>query len=218
MSAFRHLFIISLYASLGAYRLFSGEVPLHTGAVLTISRPEKIRWLVQRTSTLSIAGSTNINRFCCQVNAYTGPDTIVSQKEAGAAISAAVPLKGILCIDIEDFNCSNRIMTGEFKKTLKYRQYPQLKILFVSLEKMPSFGTVTETIKGCVEVELAGVNRKFEISYSSCRTGDAEMDLIGSRTFGFSDFGLTPPRKMGGLVRVNDRLDVLFRLHLRPIN
>jgi len=216
MSFFRHLFIISLYASLGAYRLFSGETPDLTGAAVTSPHREKIRWLVQKTSTLSIAGSTNVNRFCCRVIEYTGPDTIVSVKEAGA-ISAAVPLRGVLCINIADFNCSNRIMTAEFKKTLKYHQYPQLKILFVSLEKMPSFGIEAESIKGCVEVELAGVCRKFEISYSSCRTGDAEMDLVGSRTFGFSDFGLTPPRKMGGLVRVNDRLDVEFRLHLRPI-
>ena len=193
MSLLRTIFILSLYAALGAYRLY----------------PAKSRWLVQRTSTIRIAGSTNVNSFCCHVNEYTGPDTIILN--AGETL-------GSLAIDIEDFNCNNRIMTGEFKSTLKYKQYPQLKIVFVSLEKMPAFTATPETVKGWVEVGLAGACRKFEISYSTCRTEDGNVDLIGSRTFNFSDFGLTPPRKMGGLIRVNDRLDVQFTLHLRQIN
>jgi len=173
-------------------------------------KPVRTKWLVQRTSTISIAGSTNVNRFCCQVNEYGHPDTITLTASGGSL--------GALAVDIADFNCSNRIMTGEFKKTLKYRQYPQLKIVFISLEKMPVFGATTETVKGWVEVELAGICRKFEVTYSSCRTDNENVELVGNRTFGFSDFGLTPPRKMGGLVRVNDKLDVQFTLHLHQIN
>ena len=193
MLLLRTIFILSLYAALGAYRLY----------------PAKSWWLVQRTSTIRIAGSTNINQFCCHVNEYTGPDTIILN--AGGTL-------GSLAIDIEDFNCNNRIMTGEFKSTLKYKQYPQLKIVFLNLEKTPAFNATPETVKGWVEVDLAGACRKFEISYSTCRTEDGNVDLVGSRTFNFSDFGLTPPRKMGGLIRVNDKLDVQFTLHLHQIN
>jgi hypothetical protein len=44
------------------------------------------------------------------------------------------------------------------------------------------------------------------------------VELVGYRAFGFSDFGLAPPHKMGGLIRVNDKLDVQFRLQLHQIN
>lgn len=180
------------------------------GLLAGLVKPAKSRWLVQKNSTIRIAGSTNVNSFCCHVNEYTGPDTIILNP-SGESL-------GALTIDIEDFNCNNRIMTGEFKKTLKYQQYPQLKIVFVSLEKMPAFSATPETVKGWVEVDLAGICRKFEVMYTSCRTNDENVELVGSRVFGFSDFGLTPPRKMGGLIRVNDRLDVQFTLHLHQIN
>lgn len=185
------------------------RIILILGLCAGLTKPAKTKWLVQRTSTIRIAGSTNINSFCCHVNEYTGPDTII--------LNTTGESLGALAVDIGNFNCNNRMMTSEFKNTLKYRQYPQLKIVFVSLERMPAFGTTTETVKGCVEVELAGISRKFEVTYSSCRTDSENVELVGSRIFGFSDFGLTPPRKMGGLVRVNDKLDVQFTLHLHQI-
>jgi len=43
------------------------------------------------------------------------------------------------------------------------------------------------------------------------------VQLTGSRQLCFSDFGLQPPQKMGGLVRVSETLDVKFMLCLRRI-
>ena len=199
MSLFRYIFIISLSGA-----LFAGRPPLR-----------KIKWIVQKTSTLSIDGRTNINRCSCAVNEYTESDTITSLKGAYTNDPQGVPLKGVLRINIDDFNCHNRIMTAEFKKNLKSRQYPQLKICFINLEKMPFSGSNAETIKGNVDIELAGITRRFEISYNSCRTDVSEGQLIGTRTFCFSDFQLQPPQKMGGLIRVNDQLNVQFILYLK---
>jgi hypothetical protein len=165
---------------------------------------------------MRIAGSTNINKFCCQVTEYAGPDTLMTVREGAKA--TGVSLQGLLRIDIKDFDCRNRIMTSEFKHTLKYQQYPQLIIHFLSLERLPSAGQDNEAVKGWVEVELAGACKKFEISYTSCKSGGNDFELIGVRTFGFTDFGLRPPRKMGGLVRVNDQLDVQFTLRLHQIS
>lgn len=175
----------------------------------------RTRWLVDKTSHLRIEGRTNINRFCCQVSQYDKPDTLtVCQREDQPAI---VRLKGGLAIDIEDFDCANRPMTKEFKKTLKYQQYPQLKISFLDISRMPGSGAVAETLKGNVEVELAGVCKRFEMDYTVNGKGGAVFDLVGERSFYFADFGLTPPSKMGGLVRVGEQLKVVFCLHLTNI-
>jgi len=142
---------------------------------------------------------------------------LMTLREAGGVKEAGVSLQGQLRIDIKDFDCRNGIMTSEFKHTLKYQQYPQLTISFLSLEKLPADGPDNTAVKGWVEVALAGVCKKFEIAYTSGRAGGNGFELIGSRAFGFSDFGLKAPRKMGGLVRVNDQLDVQFRLRLHRI-
>lgn len=199
-------YLVGLCVLIWAYR------PTPSGG----ARPERIKWIVEKTSTMSIAGSTNINKFCCQVTEYAGPDTLMTVREGAKA--TGVSLQGLLRIDIKDFDCRNRIMTSEFKHTLKYQQYPQLIIHFLSLDRLPSAGQDNEAVKGWVEVELAGACKKFEISYTSCKSGGSDFELIGVRTFGFSDFGLRPPRKMGGLVRVNDQLDVQFTLRLHQIS
>lgn len=198
--------VVGLCVLLGAYR------PAPSGGA---AHPERIKWVVEKTSTLSIAGSTNINKFCCQVTEYAGPDTLMTVKEDRK--EAEVSLQGLLRIDIDDFDCRNRIMTSEFKRTLKYLQYPQLIIHFLSLERLPAAGQDKGAVKGWVEIELAGACKKFEMSYTSCGAGGNDLELIGVRAFGFSDFGLRAPRKMGGLVRVNDQLDVQFRLRLHQI-
>jgi len=207
MLTVKPIYLAGLCVLLLAYR------PAPSGGT---DRPERIKWVVEKTSTLSIAGSTNINTFCCQVTEYAGPDTLMTVKED--AKDAGVSLQGLLRIDIKNFDCRNRVMTSEFKHTLKYQQYPQLVIHFLSLEKLPVAGQANGAVKGWVEVELAGACKKFEITYTSCKPGGNDFELVGVRAFGFSDFGLRAPRKMGGLVRVNDRLDVQFRLHLHQIN
>ncbi len=179
---------------------------------------EKVRWIVQKTSTLSIEGYTNVNKFSCSVNEYTEPDTITCFNPLSPNDPQGIPLKGALRILIDEFDCHNRIMTGEFKKTLKYKQYPQLKVCFVNLEKMPFAANTSGTIKGKVDIELAGVARRFEIDYTACKTEASGLQLIGTHAFRFSDFQMQPPRKMGGIIRVNDALNVQFILYLRQMN
>jgi hypothetical protein len=176
----------------------------------------KIRWIVLKTSSISIAGKTNINTFCCEVNGYSGPDTLSTSNPSLSDDLQGIPLKGTLQVNIGDFNCRNNAMTNEFKKILRYHEYPQLKIVFLSLEKMPAFNNNGEIVKGFVNVQLAGQIKRFEISYTSRRTIDGDLQLVGTKILGFSDFGLIPPRKLGGLIRVNDNLNVQFHLCLQP--
>jgi len=178
----------------------------------------KVSWIVQKSSSLSIHGRTNINRFSCGVAEYAEADTITFLGEGCRGQIRGIPLCGALRINIGDFDCRNRVMTGEFKKTLQYRQYPQLKITFLSLERMPAFGPRPETVKGLVCIELAGVSRQVEMDYTSGREDATTVQLTGSRQLSFSDFGLQPPQKMGGLIRVNDVLDIQFVLCLQRID
>jgi len=174
-----------------------------------------IKWVIQKTSNLNIAGHTNVNSFACAVNQYTRPDTITCVYNSER--STGVTLKGSLLIDVNAFDCSNRPMTSELKKTLKQPQYPYLKITFVNLEKMPCPQARNESLKGCVNIEMAGVCKSFEINYELLTKSDACIELIGCRTFCFSDFGLEPPKKMGGIIRVKNELDVQFHLYIQQI-
>lgn len=175
------------------------------------------KWVVEQQSSLIIAGRTNINHFACGVPRYTQPDTICFLPEGSRGNVPGIPLCGTVRLNIDDFDCHNRTMTGDFKSIVLAKRFPQLKISFVNLEQMPATGSYTQSIKGWVEIELAGTCRLFEISYQALRSDSSTMVLNGARTLAFRDFALDPPSKMGGLVKVCDTLDVHFTLFLKQI-
>jgi hypothetical protein len=209
------MFYINYLLALGLCVGFPAGLPVDKTEKASRPPAGKESWIVQKSSTLSIHGRTNINRFSCGVAQYTEADTITFLGEGCRGQVRGIPLCGGLRINIGDFDCRNRVMTDEFKKTLLYRQYPQLKITFLDLERMPVFGARPEILKGLICIELAGISKQVEMDYTTSREDAGTVQLTGSRQLCFSDFGLQPPQKMGGLIKVKDILDVQFVLCLQ---
>ncbi len=187
------------------------------GAVLcmmafTKSGTGHVKWVVEPNSTLRVQGKSNVNSFTCNINVNTEQDTICF---INASLSQ-VRLSGDIQMDILGFNCHSSLITKDLRKTLKATEYPTMTIRFLSLESMPLLQHKDEIIKGWVEVELAGVVKKFELSYSFSTKGTGIL-LNGGREFCFSDFKLSPPKKLAGLIRIKDEFNVNFQLILRAI-
>jgi hypothetical protein len=174
----------------------------------------KAVWVVMQGSSLSVNGTTNINSFQCDINNYSLPDTLTLLK--GMPKGQLLPMNGKLNLEIEAFDCHNRMMTADLRKTLKAKSYPILVVKFISINSFPDFKNPSK-ITGVVDISLSGVNKRFEINYLF--TGDEKQDvhLKGNQKIHFSDFNLTPPSKLGGVIKANDELLVEFRLNLKPI-
>lgn len=172
-----------------------------------------VRWVVEKNSTLRVQGKTNVNRFTCTIDEYAEKDTILCLDDP----SKAVRLSGELKMNVLNFNCHSKLITKDFRKTIKADKYPVLIIRFLSLESMPFLQKKTELIKGWVEVELAGVIKKFELNYTFSGNSSGHILLNGGRSFSFSDFKLSPPKKLGGLVKIKDAFDVSFNLTLQAL-
>lgn len=177
---------------------------------------KSIRWAVQKTSTLRILGSTNLNTFGCDIKGYYQPDTIFCSEEN--PVSKLVILKGELEIDISKFDCHNKMLTSDLRKTLRASEHPKFVIRFLSLERMPVIHSDKDFLRGWVEIELAGTCKRFELNYSFIKTvTSSAIQLNGNRTFSFADFKLSPPKKMAGLIKVKDKFNVDFNLLLNPV-
>jgi hypothetical protein len=69
-----------------------------------------------------------------------------------------------------------------------------------------------------VIIELAGVSRRFEVDYKMVSADGSIINLVGSRQVNFSDFNITPPRKVGGMIRTNNELSVVFNLRMKVLD
>jgi hypothetical protein len=125
-------------------------------------------------------------------------------------------MKGQMDLAIADFDCHNKMMTNDLRKTLKYKEFPNLTIQFISLNSFPDFKNPV-SITGIVDISLAGVKKRFDISYLFTIDHKQQLHLKGARAINFTDFNLTPPSKMGGIIKAKDLLDVTFNLNLKSL-
>jgi hypothetical protein len=187
---------------------------LLTSFVLNLDKGiETKKWVISENSNLCVNGSTNINTFKCEILAYDHIDTITVSKN-----SKGIALSGCISLNIESFDCHNSIMTHDLRKTLKESEFPKLQINFLSLNKLPDQTTRPEIITAMVDIEIAGVRKRFEINYQITQDAQKVIHLLGSRDVNFSDFNLTPPRKLGGMIRTNDKLSVDFHLKMKTMD
>ncbi|HEY0175532.1 MAG TPA: YceI family protein [Pedobacter sp.] len=177
--------------------------------------PDKIKWVISKDCTVRVNGSSNVNKFSCSIPEYSGPDTLICYKNG--INNTPVTLCGRLILPVIGFDCQNKMMTSDLRKTLKAKEFPNFSITFISLEKYPVLRAGQENITGIVSIELAGVSKKIEINYKISMDEQKVIHLTGNQSVLFSDFNLVPPKKLGGMIRTNNRLDVTFNMSFRVI-
>jgi len=186
------------------------------GFSLYKAAPAPIRWVVMKGGSLKVKGSTNINTFACEITGYSNPDTLLVYKNQ--VQEGNIPLQGRLGLSVKLFDCHHAVMTADLRKTLKAKEYPLMKINFVNLERFPALSGKESKVRGVVDIELAGKVKRFIVNYTFRLDSQRNIQLLGERAVNFSDFGLTPPRKLGGMIQTDNELNVEFNLTLRPFN
>lgn len=174
---------------------------------------DKGRWVIGDESRLSIHGSTNINNFTCEMNCYTGSDTLLYEKNYSACEIRFH--RNRMTIPVRSFDCGARQISKDFWKTLKSETYPQLDIRFRSLQNISVKDNTF--IKGVIDITLAGVTARYTVRYHVNVTANNTILLKGMHPVNFSDFKLEAPEKMQGLIRVKEVLNVEFNLVLKTV-
>ena len=171
-------------------------------------------WVVEKNSTLLIEGSSNINQFACDVRRYLHCDTLTFDTDAkGKRLHFKCRT---VHIDVSEIDCHHKFITADLRKTLRHQQYPFMKIHFVSIDD-PFSIQVGQPLKGIVEIELAGNTRRMEMAFAVKGQSGRLFHLSGSKSLVFSDFKLEPPKKLAGLIRINEDLKVTVQLFFRKI-
>jgi hypothetical protein len=178
------------------------------------NKPYLSKWVISKGCSLKVGGSTNVNKFTCVIADYYRPDTLTFYK---GSPTEGIRITGVMKLDVQTFDCHNPVMTGDLRKTLKSKEFPKLTIQFINLSRYPEKDR-EDAVKGAVNIELAGVNKRFDVDYKFRPEGGKEATLIGTRKINFSDFNLVPPRKIGGMIQTNNELNVEFNLKVRVLN
>ena len=177
------IFIGILFIAVGTY-------PMPRGAIYVASYEGQFR----------IQGSTNVGGFMLTVPINT---TQFQYSDHGKVISLEIK------IPIVDFNADIPLMVRDFRAMMEYRKYPEMALRFSLIPDEIHPGTLNKV----VEIELR--NRKLLYTIQLVATQYDYPDswlLYGVQEIRLSELGITPPTRMLGLVRVNDKLSITFAL------
>ena len=142
---------------------------------------------------VQINGSTNINNFKCINKTFKAP--------SGTSFTGALPG---YAVKVEEFDCFNKIMTKDFQKTLQSDKYPHLNI------KILKFVKSQNSYNAVVEVLMMNKSKTYNVLFTL-----ENGKYIGKKNVKFSEFGIQPPKKMGGMIVVKDDLNLTFSLGAR---
>jgi len=180
--------------------------------LMSLAANAQTKWLISESSSLSVNGSTNVDKFSCDIPGCDQADTLMVWKN-----DKGIMLTGSINPAILSFDCHKAMMTHDLRKTLKAKKYPRLHIKFLTLSGLPNLSGEPKAITGQVEIEIAGTSKLYTVNYRISEDTDKVIHLLGLQDVNFSDFKLIPPRKLGGIIKTKDLLAVAFNLKIKTI-
>ena len=156
---------------------------------------------------LWFTGASNIRNFTCRARAASmsvtlAPgatvDTVLRSEMAAVAATVAVPAAAL--------DCGLDKMNGDLHKALKAQSAPTIEFRLIGYT--PSRDRATATLDGALSV--AGVERPLSVAVTVERPTPDAVRLRGERTIRPTDYGIEPPRRFLGLLRVRNEVTVHF--------
>ena len=171
--------------------------------------------VIAPSSHIIINGNTNVSAFNCHYsNGFTEPVDIKLRKYKNKIEIDNARLK----IPIEYINCHNTFMNNDLRELLNAGETPDIIIdIFDFYEKIIVSDELNSNIVGFgtanVNIAIAGITNEYNIDFID-RRKDNEIIITSAVNLKLKSFGLDPPKKMLGLIRLYDNIEIEILLRL----
>jgi len=138
-------------------------------------------------STLILEGSSNVNSWKCE-------SSTVEVSELG------------LRIPVKTIRCGNRQMERDLFRALHAESYPSIDFRFIDMTRDAEHATIHGNLS------LAGTTRPIAIDASVQPLGHGRMRMQVRLSLRMTDFHITPPKALFGMIKAKNDLVVTFDL------
>ncbi|GAA4433704.1 hypothetical protein GCM10023188_23610 [Pontibacter saemangeumensis] len=162
-------------------------------------RAAKESYLVVLGERITVKAATSMGNINCTYSSSRQGDTLFINRQVaqGEGLMLRLPVKG--------FGCGNLLLTRDFQRTLKAGEYPLVRVEMLELVQEG------QQLKGTLRLQLAGKTQVLRgVNFAS----HAGNKLSTTLCLSFSDFALATPHKLGGLVKVEEEMQVNVELLL----
>jgi hypothetical protein len=159
---------------------------------------------ITNKSEVTIKGKSNVNSFECKYNSeFIENDLHVSISRNNSKIL----LEGAkLDIKSTGFDCAHKMITKDFKSILKAEEYPHIVL------NVKEINAIKENITAKINVKIAGIEKEYMVPVVY---NENNGNVKGQLKLNIKDFKLKSPKKLLGMVVVNDNVEISFNLFLQ---
>jgi hypothetical protein len=195
---------------------------LITAQMQTAANDEPVvQWTFMENCQLTIDVETNVNEFDCL---YTRPELFRNLCFQGVAEERSISFKKAeLLLPIKRFDCGGKMINSDFVEMLYREGQPDIKVEFLSarwypadqLEKNRRLGKPVGYFE--VEITMVGESRIKTLRIYSSDFKENMLFSRGTIDLNMSEFGIEPPEKFLGMVKVKDQLTIHFDLNIKRV-
>ncbi|MGY6744310.1 MAG: hypothetical protein ACXIUQ_16340 [Cecembia sp.] len=153
------------------------------------------REVVVTKKMITVSGQTSIGGFDCDYAKNSLKDTLIIDS----------PLKSkelVFDIPVQEFSCGNFLLNRDFKKTIKAEDYPHARVRVKNLKS--NYGHYSCDLS----VDIVGK----KLHYKDLPLKRVADGISANLVLSFSELELEAPKKLGGLVKVEEELKLEFKL------
>ncbi|WP_165764799.1 YceI family protein [Winogradskyella aurantia] len=163
---------------------------------------------VSPASSLIIKGESNVNKFQCSYDVLQFSDSIevsfISDKAYLNFTNTQLHLKNSF------FDCGHKAINRDFNKLLKTDEFPSIKIELISAHNQPN----NLSIMTKLNIVISGISKRYDIPVEVDKTTDGVM-ICGNLPIDINDFNLSPPKKLLGMIKVSNKIEIDFNLAVK---
>lgn len=173
----------------------------------------EVKYSVDATSSIKIAGESNVSPFECLYSEGL-PAGYVTIIRDGAADQEFEFSKSALDIKIKSFDCKNSLMNRDLYNAMNADKNPFIRVELQRaflVKSLPGvLGKRNVTIEISLTINETCKQELVEMSIES--TPNNRLIIRGSKSIKMTDYNITPPSAMMGLIKVKNLITIQFEL------
>lgn len=171
-----------------------------------------------QNSSLKLEGKTNVSEFTCQCKQGFQFQPFVVEKQISDRNTTYFKTT-TLEIQVKSFDCGNKLMNKDLQKALHAAEFPAIQIELLEAEQ-ESCNRLTilkdwVMVKTYVRITLNGHSKEYPLKVTAKKLAKNHFRFIAVKRLYMSDFGISPPTTMMGMIKVQNEIKIMLDLEIQ---
>jgi polyisoprenoid-binding protein YceI len=169
--------------------------------------------LALAAARVSLEGSSNIHAFTASTTDVRVTAVEIGGTPTGELFDSVLQPGGLKTFDVEiaaaSLSSPKDGIDKNMHKALKVREHPAIRF------SLRTFESTGDAYRAVGSLTIAGVEKEVTLTLQIQRKG-AALAVTGATDLLMTDFGITPPKAMLGMLRTNPKVQIRIELTLDP--